>query len=152
MQCTDTLGGDGILAYTNPSRNFVGPVPFQTANGLKCARQREEARWHIKWLDSHNNNNPSSSSIINVNPKFQPEAQNRADAHTATMKASILNTIAACLLPIATIAAPAEEARGLTKREYVFHGSITAEVSVQAGVLISLFIQLSKSVFTAAHN
>lgn len=68
------------------------------------------------------------------------------------MKASILGAIATCLLPMATIAAPNEGARDLIKREYAFHGSLTAKVSVQASVLIALFIQLSKSIFNAPHN
>lgn len=151
MRYTDTLGGEGVLAYTNPSRNFIQPIPFQPSNRLKGPRQREEAFSHIKWSDSHNNN-PPSFLIINIDPKFYPNAQERTDAHTATMKASILSTIAACLLPMATIAAPTEGTHGLIKREYAFHGSFTAKVSVQAGILIDLFIQLSKSVFNAAHN
>lgn len=68
------------------------------------------------------------------------------------MKVSILSTIAAFLLPMATIAAPSEGARGLTKREYAFHGSVTAKMFVQAGVLMALLIQLSKSILDAAHD
>lgn len=63
------------------------------------------------------------------------------------MKASILSTIAACLLP--AIAAPYEGAHDLTKREYASYGSL-AKVSVQTSVLIALF-QLSKCVFNATH-
>lgn len=151
MQCTNTLGGEGVFAYTKPSRNFVEPVLVQTSDGLKGPWQRIEAHSYIKRSDSHNNNS-LSSSIINIDPKLHSKAQERADAHTATMKASILSTIATCLLPMATIAAPNESARDLIKREYAFHGSLTAKVSVQAGVLIALFVQLSKSIFNEAHN
>lgn len=152
MQCLDALGGEGLLAYTNPSRNFLEPILFQMSHRLKGRRQREEARSHIKLSDSHNNN-PPSSSIINIDPNFHPRARERADAHTATMKASVLlSTIAACLLPMAAIAAASEGAHGLIKRGYAFHGSPTAKASVRAGVLITPFIQLSRPVFIAAHN
>lgn len=151
MQCTYTLGGEVVLAYTNPSLTLVEPIPFQTSNRLKCPRQREETPSHIKWSDSHHNN-PLSSSIVSIDREFHPKAQERADTNTATMKASILSTIAACLLPMASIAAPSEGAPDLVKQEYAFHGSLTAKVSIQAGVLIALFIQLSKSIFNAAHH
>lgn len=68
------------------------------------------------------------------------------------MKVSTLSTIAAFLLPMATIAAPSEGARGLTKREYAFPGSVTTKVFVQAGALIALIVQLSKSILNAAHD
>lgn len=102
-------------------------MPFQTSDGLYALRQREDTRSHIKWKDSHNNN-LLPSSITSIDPKFHTKAQERADAHTATMKTSLISTIAACLLPLATIAAPLEEAHGLIKREYAFHGSLTAKV------------------------
>lgn len=120
---------------------------------LKRLRQREEACSTIKWNRPQQYlGNLPSSSIINVNPKLHTKAQERADAHTATMKVSILSTVAALLLPMATIAAPSEGARGLTKREYAFHGPVPAKVLVQAGVLIALFVQLSDSIFNAAHD
>lgn len=146
-----TLGGGGVLAYTNPSRNFVELIPFQTSDGPHGLRQREDTRSRIKGKDSHNNN-PPPSSITSIDPKFHTKTQARADAQKTAMKISIISTIAACLLPMATKAASTEGAHGLAKREYAFHASLTARVSVQAGVLIALFIQLSKSVFNAAHN
>lgn len=74
MQCIDALGGEGAVAYTNPSRDFVEPLPSQKTNRLKSPWQREYARPYIKRSDSHSNA-PLSSSIITIDEKFDPREQ-----------------------------------------------------------------------------
>lgn len=76
MQCLDTLGGEGGLAYTNPSRDFIVRLSVQMYNRLNGPRQREEVYSHIKRSNGQSSN-PSPSSTITIDDKFDLREQGK---------------------------------------------------------------------------